>query len=206
MKNEEIVIEDGSVHWFYGEQVPEGFYWVLLDVVEKRSSIRTEIASFVSQWKGAILVEGSDVYKRSPKGAPAVGSCFAMRSDPYHFGLALMCFYNLEDAEKFVASNELNSEHHANYDWRFLTEDYYKDREVSYVKEEPKKIQGIEYDRIWFDEQCNYFSIPVTQTKEQTEQQRIAQRQVDFNKAKITKLEKELKDLRQLQKLLKGLR
>jgi len=32
---ETVAIKDGSVHWFYGEQVPEGFYWVLLDVVEK---------------------------------------------------------------------------------------------------------------------------------------------------------------------------
>lgn len=203
---ETIAIKDGSVHWFHGEQVPSGFYWVLLDVQENKNRF-TDTAYLVSQWQGAILVGGSDVYKRSPKGAPAEGSCFAVPCAPRHYSLKLKCFYSFEEAEKFVEEDKEESVHTAQHDWRFLVKDpYFVNRKVLFVKEMPVKIQGSQYDHLWFEEVSSTFTLPVIQSKEQTEQQRIAQRQVDLNKAKISKLEKELKDLRELQKLLKGLR
>lgn len=207
MKKEEIVIEDGTVSWFYGEQVPSGFYWVLLDVQENKNRF-TDTAYLVSQWQGAILVGGSDVYKRSPKRAPAEGSCFAVPGAPRHYSLKLKCFYSFEEAEKFVASGKTDAGWEVDYDWTWMTEKYLSN--VEFIQE--KKIRGLTIDRIWFDETYKInpkswdFKAHTNPFNEPTEQQRIAQRQVDLNKAKISKLEKELKDLRELQKLLKGLR
>ena len=193
MKNEEIVIEDGSVHWFYGEQVPAGFYWVVLDVIatiERKPPLDGKW--FAAQWQGAILTAGSVVKKSSPKFAPQVGASFVQQENPRAYKLKLKCFYSFEEAEKFAESGKADAGWVTDYDWAWLatTELFH----VKFVQE--KK------DDIWIHECFPDDSYP----QEQTEQQRIAQRQVDLNKAKISKLEKELKDLRELQKLLKGMR
>lgn len=214
MKKEIIEIEDGNISCFYGEQVPSGFYWVVLDVTESTKRA-TDINYLASCWQGAILVAGSAVYKQSPQRSPLVGSSFAVNGDPYHYELKLKCFYKLEDAEKFVSEGKAVAGFESDYDWRFLVkEPYYKNTKVQFTKTLDEiqednhdlvwildKIQGMNHDLVWMNE-CPDDSYQ----QEQTEQQRIAQRQVDLNKAKISKLEKELKDLRELQKLLKGLR
>lgn len=201
MQKEIIEIEDGNISCFYGEQVPSGFYWVVLDVIENTKRA-TDINYLASCWQGAILVGGSTVYKQSPQRSPLVGSSFAVNSDPYHYELQLKCFYKLEDAEKFVADGKADAGFESDYDWRFLVkEPYYKNTKVQFTKT-LDKIQGNKHDVIWVNEAW----IDDFYQREQTERQRIAQRQVDLNKAKISKLEKELKDLRELQKLLKGLR
>ena len=197
MKKEIIEIEDGNISCFYGEQVPSGFYWVVLDVIAGFDDDKF----FATQWQGAILTAGSVVKKSSPKFAPRVGKCFVQKETPYHYELQLKCFYKLEDAEKFVSEGKAGAGFESDYDWRFLVkEPYYKNIEVQFTKT-LDKIQGMNHDLIWINEWPDD-----SYQQEQTEQQRIAQRQVDLNKAKITKLEKELKDLRELQKLLKGMR
>ena len=193
MKNEEIVIEDGSVHWFYGEQVPAGFYWVVLDVIatiERKPPLDGKW--FAAQWQGAILTAGSVVKKSSPKFAPQVGASFVQQENPRAYKLKLKCFYSFEEAEKFAESGKVDAGWVTDYDWAWMHA-----AELSNVKFVQEKK-----DDIWIHECFPDDSYP----QEQTEQQRIAQRQVDLNKAKISKLEKELKDLRELQKLLKGLR
>lgn len=200
MKKEIIEIEDGNISCFYGEQVPSGFYWVVLDVMESNKRA-TDINYLASYWKGAILVGGSAVYKQSPQRSPLVGSSFVVNGDPYHYELQLKCFYKLEDAEKFVSEGKADAGFESDYDWRFVVkEPYYKNIKVQFTKTSDK-IQGMNHDLVWMNEWPDD-----SYQQEQTEQQRIAQRQVDLNKAKISKLEKELKDLRELQKLLKGLR
>ena len=212
MKNEEIVIEDGTVSWFYGEQVPAGFYWVVLDVIatiERKPPLDGKW--FAAQWQGAILTAGSVVKKSSPKFAPQVGASFVQQENPRAYKLKLKCFYSFEEAEKFAESCQADAGWEANYDWSWM--DTTKLFHVNFIQEK-KKQDDIEYtfsyrgggksffNNVWFDESTPDDSYQ----QEQTEQQRIAQRQVDLNKAKISKLEKELKDLRELQKLLKGMR
>lgn len=197
MQKEIIEIEDGNISCFYGEQVPSGFYWVVLDVIAGFDDEEW----FATQWQGAILTAGSVVKKSSPKFAPRVGACFVQRGTPYHYQLQLKCFYKLEDAEKFVSEGKADAGFESDYDWRFIVkEPYYKNIKVQFTKTSDK-IQGMNHDLVWMNEWPDD-----SYQQEQTEQQRIAQRQVDLNKAKISKLEKELKDLRELQKLLKGLR
>ena len=193
MKKEEIVIEDGTVSWFYGEQVPSGFYWVVLDVIatlERKPPLDDKWLA--AQWQGAILTAGSVVKKSSPKFAPQVGASFVQQENPRAYKLKLKCFYSFEEAEKFAESGQADAGWVAEYDWAWMHA-----AELSNVKFVQEKK-----DDIWIHECFPDDSYP----QEQTEQQRIAQRQVDLNKAKISKLEKELKDLRELQKLLKGLR
>lgn len=203
MQKEIIEIEDGNISCFYGEQVPAGFYWVVLDVIATSERLPPlDDKWFAAQWQGAILTAGSVVKKSSPKFAPQVGSSFVQRETPYHYELQLKCFYKLEDAEKFVADGKADAGFESDYDWRFLVkEPYYKNTKVQFTKT-LDKIQGNKHDVIWVNETW----IDDFYQREQTERQRIAQRQVDLNKAKISKLEKELKDLRELQKLLKGMR
>lgn len=209
MQKEQIVIEDGTVSWFYGEQVPAGFYWVVLDVsaeFERESPVDDKW--FTAQWQGAILTAGSVVKKSSPKFAPRVGASFVQRGNPRAYKLKLRCFYSFEEAEKFVESGQADAGWMATYAWTWM-----HTVELSNVKfVQERKIQGITFDKVWLDESAEidigYWDFKTLRShfNEQTSQQRIAQRQVDLNAAKITKLEKELKDLRELQKLLKGLR
>ena len=214
MKKEIIEIEDGNISCFYGEQVPSGFYWVVLDVMESTERA-TDIHYLTNRWQGAILVGGSAVYKQSPQRSPLVGSSFVVNGDPYHYELQLKCFYKLEDAEKFVSEGKADAGFESDYDWRFIVkEPYYKNIKVQFTKTSDEiqgnnqdlvwlldKIQGMNHDLVWMNEWSDD-----SYQREQTEEQRIAQRQVDLNSARITKLEKELKNLRELQKLLKGMR
>jgi len=211
--NNEIVLEDGSVNWFYGEDVPAGFYWVVLDVKEKYNSNPSDYSIdpnwFVQAWQGAILTTGSTVKKSSLKGCPAIGSSFVSTDceRPNQYKLKLKCFYSFEEAEKFVASGKADAGWEADYDWAGMS---WNLTPFKFVQE--KKIQGIALDKIWFNEAYKInpkswdFKVRTSHFNEPTENQRIAQRQVDLNSARITKLEKELKDLRELQKLLKGMR
>lgn len=192
MKKEEIVIEDGTVNWFYGEQVPAGFYWVVLDVTATlEREFPLDDKWFTAQWQGAILTAGSVVKKSSPKFAPQVGSCFVQRATPGAYKLKLKCFYSLEEAEKFVESGQADAGWTADYSWTWMPMPRLSN--TKFVREKKSDVWVNE----WPDDSYQ---------QEQTSQQRIAQRQVDLNAAKITKLEKELKDLRELQKLLKGMR
>lgn len=205
MKKEEIVIEDGTVSWFYGEQVPAGFYWVVLDVTATFERVSPpDDKWFITQWQGAILTTGSVVKKSSPKFAPRIGACFVQKGTPHTYKLKLKCFYSFEEAEKFVASGKADAGWEANYDWTWMAEKYLSN--VEFIQEK-KQQDDIKYTFSGRSGGKSFFSnIWINEWPEQTEQQRIAQRQVDLNKAKISKLEKELKDLRELQKLLKGLR
>lgn len=192
MKKEEIVIEDGAVNWFYGEQVPAGFYWIVLDVTSAfERKFPLDDKWFTAQWQGAILTAGSVVKKSSPKFAPQVGASFVQRATPGAYKLKLKYFYSLEEAEKFVESGQADAGWTADYSWTWMPVTGLSN--VRFVQEKKNDIRVNE----WPDDSYQ---------QEQTSQQRIAQRQVDLNAAKITKLEKELKDLRELQKLLKGLR
>lgn len=212
MKKEEIVIEDGTVNWFYGEQVPAGFYWVVLDVTATlEREFPLDDKWFTAQWQGAILTAGSVVMKSSPKFAPQVGSCFVQRATPGAYKLKLKCFYSLEEAEKFRESGQADAGWTADYSWTWLPMTGLSN--TKFVQEKNKQddtkytfscraggksfFSNVWINESWLGEYCK---------QQQTSQQRIAQRQVDLNAAKITKLEKELKDLRELQKLLKGLR
>lgn len=208
MQKEEIVIGDGTVSWFYGEQVPAGFYWVVLDVIATLERLPPlDDKWFAAQWQGAILTAGSVVKKSSPKFAPQVGACFVQKEAPHVYKLKLKCFYSFEEAEKFRESGKADAGWMATYDWtgmelfhaKFIQEKKQQD-EIKYTFS--GRAGGKSYfSNIWINEWPDD-----SYQQEQTEQQRIAQRQVDLNKAKISKLEKELKDLRELQKLLKGLR
>ncbi len=165
---------------------------------------------FVDQWRGAILGKESEVIKPSPKGTPKKGGSFTSYDGwtKNMYSLTVKCFETLEEAEEYVKNGNFSET--LMYDWTWRPEPY---SSIDFVKKS-KKIHDDRFDAVryyfnplqsgksWFDE-FPKFNPP---SPEQTEQQRIAQRQVDLNSAKITKLEKELKDLRELQKLLKGMR
>ncbi len=193
----------GFVHKFFGEQVPEGFYWVLVDAKYNGNQppdwAATPESWFVDQWCGAILGEESEVIKPSPKGTPVKGGSFTSYdgSPKNMYSLTLKCFETLEEAEEYVKIGDFSER--LLYDWTWHPDALVS---VDFVKK-TQKIRGINADRLWFDESWNMFNPP---TEEEIEKKRITQRQVDLNSAKITKLEKELKDLRELQKLLKGMR
>ena len=193
----------GFVHKFFGEQVPEGFYWVLVDAKYNGNQppgwAATPESWFVDQWCGAILGEESEVIKPSPKGTPVKGGSFTSYDGRTKnmYSLTLKCFETLEEAEEYVKIGDFSETLMYDWTWRSTSTE-----NVDFVKK-TQKIQGIKADLLWFDESWNTFNPP---TEEEIEKKRITQRQVDLNSAKITKLEKELKDLRELQKLLKGMR
>lgn len=193
----------GFVHKFFGEQVPDGFYWVLVDAEYNKDEpigfAETPDSWFVDQWRGAILGKESEVIKPSPKGTPQKGGSFTSCDGKTKnlYSLTLKCFETLEEAEKFVKIGQYTK--YPKYDWTWRST---STENVDFVKK-TQKIRGIKADLLWFDESWNTFNPP---TEEEIEKKRITQRQVDLNSAKITKLEKELKDLRELQKLLKGMR
>lgn len=214
MSDKEKCEPAGFVHKFFGEQVPGGFYWVLLDVEYNKDEpiVLAEIPDswFVDQWRGAILGKESEVIKPSPKGAPEQRGRFTSYDGRTKnmYSLTLKCFETLEEAEEYVKIGQYTK--YPTYDWTWHSDSH---STIDFVKKS-KKIHDDRFDAVryyfnplqsgksWFDE-FPKFNPP---SPEQTEQQRIAQRQVDLNSARITKLEKELKDLRELQKLLKGMR
>ena len=200
----------GFVHKFFGEQVPDGFYWVLLDAKyngnEPRGFAGTPDSWFVDGWRGAILGEESEVIKPSPKGSPVKGGSFTSYdgSPKNMYSLTLKCFETLEEAEEYVKIGQYTE--YPMYDWTWKPD---STAGFDFVKK-PKTVTFKRGDQWWFNEPSNIsltswnnFNPP---TEEELEKKRITQRQVDLNSAKITKLEKELKDLRELQKLLKGMR
>lgn len=197
----------GFVHKFFGEQIPGGFYWVLVDVEYNKDEpiVLADIPDswFVDQWRGAILRKESEVIKPSPKGAPKQGGSFTSYGGwtKNMYSLTLKCFETLEEAEEYVKIGDFSET--PMYDWRSTSTE-----NIDFVK----KSKTVTFKpRAWgFDESekitltsWNTFNPP---TEEEIEKKRITQRQVDLNSDKITKLEKELKDLRELQKLLKGMR
>lgn len=210
MWDKEKVEPAGFVHKFFGEQVPDGFYWVLVDAKYNKDEpigfAGTPDSWFVDQWRGAILGKESEVIKPSPKGTPQQGcsftSCDGRTKNLY--SLTLKCFETLEEAEKYVKIGDFSER--VMYSWTWRPDPH---SSVDFVNK-TKKIKGIKLDHWWIDEASKIsltswsnFNPP---TEEEIEKKRITQRQVDLNSAKITKLEKELKDLRELQKLLKGMR
>lgn len=203
----------GLVHKFFGEQVPDGFFWVLLDAKYNKQGESIGFAGtpdswFVEQWQGCILGGKSAVIKPSPRGVPAVDSSFIGYSEDSKnlYTLTLKCFETLEEAKEFVKKGDFSEKVMYNWSWSPNGTS-----SVDFVKK-PKKTQGTTFDNVWFNESSKInlnsfgFKVRTSHFNEPTENQRIAQRQVDLNSAKITKLEKELKDLRELQKLLKGMR
>ena len=193
----------GFVHKFFGEQIPGGFYWVLVDVEYNKDEpiVLADIPDswFVDQWRGAILRKESEVIKPSPKGSPKQGGSFTSYDGRTKnmYSLTLKCFETLEEAEEYVKIGDFSET--PMHDWTWCST---STENVDFVKK-TQKIRGIKVDLFWFDESWNTFNPP---TEEELEKKRITQRQVDLNSARITKLEKELKDLRELQKLLKGMR
>lgn len=202
----------GLVHKFFGEQVPDGFFWVLL-----KAQQNSNWASYANaptdvwpqrQWQGAILGDKTQVIEPSPKGTPARSAKFTCHDNSIKnlYTLTLKCFETLEEAKEFVKKGNFSEK--PMYDWTWNPDSV---NSVAFVKK-PKKTQGITFDSIWYNETNKVninsfdFKVRTSHFNDPTEEQRIAQRQVDLNSAKITKLEKELKDLRELQKLLKGLR
>ena len=210
MTQKEKFVPAGFVHKFFGEQIPGGFYWVLVDAKYNGNQppdwAATPESWFVDQWCGAILGEESEVIKPSPKGTPVKGGSFTSYdgSPKNMYSLTLKCFETLEEAEKYVKIGDFSER--LMYDWTWHPDPH---STIDFVNT-TKKIKGIKLDHCWIDEASkisltswNNFNPP---TEEEIEKKRITQRQVDLNSAKITKLEKELKDLRELQKLLKGMR
>lgn len=194
----------GFVHKFFGEQVPDGFYWVLVDAEYNKDEPigfpGVPDSWFVDQWRGAILGKESEVIKPSPKGAPTQGGSFTSYDGRTKnlYSLTLKCFETLEEAEKYVKIGDFSET--LMYDWTWNPDSVVS---VDFVNT-TKKIKGIKLDHWWIAlTSWDTFNPP---TEEEIEKKRITQRQVDLNSAKITKLEKELKDLRELQKLLKGMR
>lgn len=202
----------GLVHKFFGEQVPDGFFWVLLKAEQNNTWTRYASAPtdewFSEQWQGAIIGDKTQVIEPSPKGTPARSAKFTCYDNSIKnmYKLTLKCFETLEEAKEFVKKCDFSENPKYNWAWNLDVLSI-----VDFVKK-PKKIQGIRFDSIWFNEANKVnlnsfdFKVRTSHFNDPTEEQRIAQRQVDLNKAKISKLEKELKDLRELQKLLKGLR
>ena len=202
----------GLVHKFFGEQVPDGFFWVLLKAEQNNTWTRYASAPndhwFSEQWQGTILGDKTQVIEPSPKGTPARSAKFTCYDNSIKnmYKLTLKCFETLEEAKDFVKKGDFSEK--VMYNWSWIPD---VPSSVDFVKK-PKKIQGIAFDKVWFNEANKIdlksfdFKVRTSHFNEPTENQRIAQRQVDLNSAKITKLEKELKDLRELQKLLKGMR
>ena len=202
----------GLVHKFFGEQVPDGFYWVLLKAEQNNTWTRYASAPndhwFSEQWQGTIVGDKTQVIEPSPKGTPSRSAKFTCHDGSIKnmYKLTLKCFETLEEAKEFVKKGDFSEKVMYNWSWIPVSVN-----SVDFVKK-PKKTQGTTFDNVWFNESSKInlnsfgFKVRTSHFNEPTEEQRIAQRQVDLNSAKITKLEKELKDLRELQKLLKGLR
>ena len=210
MTQKEKFVPAGFVHKFFGEQIPGGFYWVLVDAKYNGDGVTgyagTPDSWFVDQWRGAILGKESEVIKPSPKGTPQKGCSFTSYDGKTKnmYSLTLKCFETLEEAEKYVKIGDFSER--LMYDWTLSPTSH---SSIDFVNT-TKKIKGIKFDYCWIDESDEIASMSWDTfnppTEEEIEKKRITQRQVDLNSAKITKLEKELKDLRELQKLLKGMR
>ena len=202
----------GLVHKFFGEQVPDGFFWVLLKAEQNNTWTRYASAPndhwFSEQWQGTILGDKTQVIEPSPRGMPARSAKFTCYDGSIKnmYKLTLKCFETLEEVKEFVKKGDFSEK--VKYNWSWIPDGT---SGVDFVKKS-KKTQGIAFDSIWYNEANKVnlksfdFKVRTSPFNEPTEEQRIAQRQVDLNAAKITKLEKELKDLRELQKLLKGMR
>jgi hypothetical protein len=202
----------GLVHKFFGEQVPDGFFWVLLKAQQNSTWTRYANAPtdewFSEQWQGTILGDKTQVIEPSPKGTPARSAKFICYdgSIKNKYKLTLKCFETLEEAKEFVKKGDFSEK--VKYNWSWNPDGT---SGVAFVKKS-KKTQGVTFDSTWYNETNKVniksfdFKVRTNHFNEPTEEQRIAQRQVDLNSARITKLEKELKDLRELQKLLKGMR
>jgi len=143
-------------------------------------------------WDLCILGPDNTCVEKSLKGFPDIGStfydpCFGRVSSDYILTIYEGDFEFCQKMKKVLqATPKLHQE----------------------LKEElndlsQPKIIGTSIDYCWWEEAGEFNTWPDDTPKEQTEDQRIAQKHVDLNKAKIAKLEKELKDLRELQKFLK---
>lgn len=164
--------------------LPKGNYKLVIAVNIKSDWKKTNTLNNV--WDLCILGPDNTCVERSLKGSPGIGSSFYYghkRSD-YTLTIYEGDFEFCQKMKKVLqATPKLHQELKKELNDLFRS-----------------KITGTSIDYCWWEE---FNTWPDDSPKLQTEDQRIAQKHVDLNKVKISKLEKELKDLRELQKFLK---
>lgn len=169
---------------YWAEDLPKGFYHVVLEVEYYDGYCNKKVIGEV--WKGCILGLDNKCIMRSLEGAPQIGSPFYSQGKGKNYRMTVASFKTLEDTvcvKDFFDDLELSSNliDSAKYWINKLGTDYTKNEPFSnekVVKEAPKKVN-------------------------QTTDQQVVQSLISKNATKITDLEKQLRELRLIQKGLK---
>lgn len=171
-------------------ELPKGNYKLVIAVNSKSDWQKTNTLNNV--WDLCILGPDNTCVERSLKGSPGIGSTFydpkyGEKRSPFALSIYEGDFEFCQNMKKVL--QEMPKLH--------------KELKEELNELFRSKITGTFFDSCWWEEAGEFNTWHDDTPKIQTEDQRIAQKHVDLNKAKITKLEKELKDLRELQKFLK---
>lgn len=169
---------------YWAEDLPKGFYHVVLEVKYYDASCNKKVIGEV--WKGCILGLDNECIMRSLEGSPNLGSPFYSQGKGKNYRMTVASFKTLEETELVKeAIDDKGSSDRMIEDAKYWATYYNNDYTVgdpfsneNVVKEVPKKVN-------------------------QTTDQQVVQSLISKNAAKITDLEKQLRELRLIQKGLK---
>ena len=170
-----------SVYW--AEDLPKGFYHVVLEVKYFDSFKNKEIIGDV--WKGCILGPDNTCVVTSKDHYPAIGSPFYSMGSGKDYRMTVASFKTLEDTitvKEFIDSETLSND--------------LLDGAKHWIKA---------FDRD-FTKNETYFNVRVNTTLNkvnQTTDQQVVQSLISKNATKIRDLEQQLRELRLIQKGLK---
>jgi len=169
---------------YWAEDLPKGFYHVVLEVEYYDEYCNKKVIG--EGWKGCILGLDNKCIMRSLEGAPQIGSPFYSQGKGKNYRMTVASFKTLEDtvSVKEAIDSKGSSDRMidgAKYWVTYYSNDYTVGESFSnekVVKEVPKKVN-------------------------QTTDQQVVQSLISKNATKITDLEKQLRELRLIQKGLK---
>lgn len=193
---------NGKISKHYGGYMPEGYWHVVLNVEETNPDKVYKFDTTV--WDLCILGPKNTCVEASPKNAPGLGAWFYDKTDFTQYKMTVASFTSEASAQIFKAVLATKQDSYK-ADISIVKELDFVTKVDSLTKQDSKestKFLGNQINSYWFDE-AGYFT---PYNWEQTETQRQAQSLADKNSAKITKLEAELKEARELQKFLKKAR
>ena len=177
---------DGKVSKHYGGYLPEGYYHVVLNVEAGKKDWESFGNEESGVWELCVLGPANNCIQQSPELAPAIGSHFNPGGFPKSYKLTVVSFKSHASAEIFreilIGKGE----------WK----DYQISPELDFVT---KKNQ-----EDYITDSFTKFSDSLKKIKvNQTTDQQLVQSLISKNATKITDLEKQLRELRLIQKGLK---
>lgn len=184
---------NGKISKHYGGYMPEGYWHVVLNVEETNPDKVYKFDTTV--WDLCILGPENTCKKASPKNAPGIGAWFYNDTTFTQYKMQVASFTSETSAKVFRSILEAKQGDYK-ADISIVPELDFVNK-VDEQLEDKTKILGQHLDYCWFDD------IVKDWNTSQSDHQRQAQSLADKNSAKITKLEAELKEARELQKFLK---